>query len=378
MEFNIVGGGIAGCTLALELSKIGKVNLYEKKNYILNNGPYCRLHCGLMYPMLSLKESAILLTHSIEFAQKFPQAILKRPCVITYNKNSKYNPSDLIKKCNYIQTKYSHNHSHSRYLESPDIFYAIYTRNDILHFKMYGEFIYSTNQARNFHDPFVKTFCTMLKNIDSIKYPFVSVNEFGIEQTIVESIIRHRITTTTSIKLYLNMSYENKADFTINAKGACSTNNGLLELKSSYLVKCKSLHLPEIAIIGERETDIGMIQISPRKNNQVQVHYMNCNSTLFQRVTKFSDFTLQNQKIIINNYIPPNIIQFRTQCAINQINKYLSINIDNKSPIALWGCQFIPGHSKDTRTSNYTKNSIEIVKAISSVTTAKCLAKLFS
>lgn len=388
MEISIIGGGIAGCTAALELSKNknNKIILYEKKDAILGNAPYCRLHCGLMYPMLSFKESELLLIYSIHFAKEFRSAILKRPCVIMYNKKSNYTTRELIDKCEFIQRKYKKFNDFT--MGHPDTYFAVYTRNDMISFKHFGKFLHSTSEARKFHDPFVKTVCRMIKDIDSIKYPFVSVNEFGIEQTIVERLIKRRIQSERNIKLNLNTIYvSNESDIIINAKGSFTTNAGFLELKSSWLVKLRNKieSLPEIAIIGERETDHSMIQISPRKYNGVQLHYMSYNSTLFERVQAFSEFSLENQEIIKNNYVPNDITNTRTKNAINQIKKFLDIQFQSYNSKALWGCQFIPCNKNKldssirTCTFNITNSeiNIEIVKAISSVYTAKQISKLF-
>lgn len=397
----VVGGGIAGCTAAIELSKNKNniINLYEKKNYILGNAPYCRLHCGLMYPMISFKESELLLKYSIEFAKEYPSAILKRPCVIMYNVQSNYSTVDLVNKCNFIKLKYNkyipltktfigkvHKNIYNP-LGTTTSFFAVYTKNDIIHFKNTGEFLHSTCEARKFHDPYVKTVCKMLKDINSIKYPFVSVNEFGIEQDIVEKLIKNKIKNSPNIKLHRGScpptTSLDESTVVINAKGHSTSNNGLLELKSSWLVSSQynnnNTPLPEIAIIGERGTNRGMIQLSPRKNGKIQLHYMSPDSTLFQRVSHFSEFTLENQKIIVRNCIPDDITITRTNNAIKQINKFLDTELSLDNCKALWGCQFIPSQLDTLRTSTYTfKKStqklevdIEIVKAISSVYTAK-------
>jgi hypothetical protein len=418
VSVTVVGGGIAGCTAAIELSKNKqyKINLYEKKSYILGNAPYCRLHCGLMYPMISFKESELLLRYSIDFANEYPTAIFKRPCVIMYNAQSNYSTVDLVNKCNFIKLKYGGLVRQGNPLGTTASFFAAYTKNDIIHFKNTGEFLYSTCEARKFHDPYVKTVCKMLKDINSIKYPFVSVNEFGIEQDIVEQLIKHKIKNTPNIKLHLETEYRGSSSFSsewgetcslsqtapvktplINAKGHSTSNCGLLELKSSWLVSSSSQYtipLPEIAIIGERGTSQGMIQLSPRKNGKIQLHYMSSNSTLFQRVSHFSEFTLENQKIIINNCIPDDITIIRTNNAIKQINKFLDTSLELDNCKALWGCQFIPNKVDTLRTSTYTfKKStsnedvlregtqkleidIEIVKAISSIYTAKQISKI--
>jgi hypothetical protein len=386
----VVGGGIAGCTVALELSKDKKcfINLYEKKSFILENAPYCRLHCGLMYPMISFKESELLLKYSIEFAKEYPTAILKRPCVIMYNSQSNYKTVDLVNKCNFIKLKYTGLSSEDLPLGNSNTFFAMYTKNDVIHLKNTGEFLYSTCEARKFHDPYVKKVCKMLKDINSIKYPFVSVNEFGIEQDIVEKLIKNKIHSSSNIKLHLETEYlcQDTNTTVINAKGHLTLNNGLLELKSSWLIRSLSglSACPEIAIIGERGTSQGMIQLSPRKNGEIQLHYMSLDSTLFQRVTKFSEFTLQNQKIITNNCIPDDITITRTNNAIKQINKILYTNLSSNDCKALWGCQFIPDKIDTLRTSTYTLKKktqklevdIQIVKAISSVYTAKKISLL--
>lgn len=105
---------------------------------------------------------------------------------------------------------------------------------------------------------YVEIFFKLLKDKDSIKYPIVCVNEFGINQKIVEKQLMKEL-NNTNVKVLLNtrfnFNFYEIPNLLVNATGY-QIGKGVLELKTSFLtIKKSSLSkfiLPEIAIIGER------------------------------------------------------------------------------------------------------------------------------
>lgn len=407
----IIGGGISGCLSALELSKKDNVEieLYERNHKILSGTPFCHLHSGgMLYPDLKLSECKDLLYHSLLFASYFENCLINRPTIIAYRKNCSYDSKFLKIKCKEMQYYYELWIVKNKQmpLGQSNTYYAEYTKYDMLMFKKNK--LYNTNTP--YHDKYVRTFCELLNNIDDIQYPFVSVKEFGISMEKIYKEIYNRLENTHNVKIYTNTEIQkitntninNKwnvyissnvyfADYLINAAGynigEISLNkNGFyyVELKSSWLIKNENLiEIPEIAIIGERGTSNGMIQLTPMEEKYMyQIHCMTQDSTLFEggcvkiynkdKSNIYSYFPKKLKTIIKTNTISNDEIKIRTSNAINNVSHFFPMF--NKSKIQnnpLWGIQRIVGKSTNTRTNDYLIQNnyieIQIIKAISSV-----------
>lgn len=395
----IIGGGISGCVTAIQLSKRSRslnIHLFEKQSDILTGPPFCHLHAGgMLYPMISFQESEQLLYDSLEFAGIFNDCLEKRPTIIAYKKNTQYNIGKLILKCKmmkYCYTNWSKSNAGKLPIGSIDNYFEMYTREDLINFK---------NGVRSIenkvHDPYVEKFAHYLKNVDDIQYPFISVNEYGINLESVKCKIKSIIKNSDNIFLYTNTQISldnlvnNDQNIIINAAGyntnsilnLPNNNDYFLELKSSWVIKNKieiDPYFPEIAIIGERNTPNGMLQITPLANNCYQIHCMKDDITLFSNGCVFSDkiseFYKQFNNIIQNNKFNEQIIITRTSNAQREICKLFN-GFDNSEIVMnpLWGIQRIPGNINSKRNWSVLqkKNYIEIhlVKGISSISVAK-------
>ena len=58
----VIGGGVSGVVIALELAKYGIENiLFEKKESVVNSSPFCHLHAGgNLYPDISTEQCKVL------------------------------------------------------------------------------------------------------------------------------------------------------------------------------------------------------------------------------------------------------------------------------------------------------------------------------
>jgi hypothetical protein len=314
----------------------------------------------------------------------FQEALIFRPTIISYNKNSLYDPQDLVHKC----------HASKQWLPilgsilgDPNLFYALYSYNDALFYKENGYLPESTDPARKFHDPYVVNFLSLLTDISSIKYPFASVNEPGINQEKVElKCLQLLESLASSVNVHLNseitphnihfISTKQKwmingciYDFLVNTTGYAShtifPNVSMLELKSAYLIQntIDQSMMPEIAIIGKRNTENGLLQITPIGNNTFQIHSMTNDSSIITMAssrlphhpTKFDTYNRALKGL-------ERIIAF--------MPSFANSTIINK---ALSGIQRLPDNSLEKRLSHlfcdFSKNYIEIqlVKATSVV-----------
>eukprot|EP00291_Cryptomonas_curvata_P013469 CAMPEP_0172185028 /NCGR_PEP_ID=MMETSP1050-20130122/19926_1 /TAXON_ID=233186 /ORGANISM="Cryptomonas curvata, Strain CCAP979/52" /LENGTH=93 /DNA_ID=CAMNT_0012858937 /DNA_START=162 /DNA_END=440 /DNA_ORIENTATION=- len=85
-RIGIIGGGVAGATIAELLSRIPgiHVTLIEKAGALAQGPPFCHLHAGgFLYALqIPLEEALSLLSDSLLFARWFPGAIIARPTFV--------------------------------------------------------------------------------------------------------------------------------------------------------------------------------------------------------------------------------------------------------------------------------------------------------
>lgn len=378
MKIAVVGGGISGVVTSIELAKLPNisVHLFEKRNTLLKGPPYCHLHAGgFLYPDISLQDCETLLRHSIDFALTFQKSLHLRPTIIAYNSLSRFNPQQLIFRCNAIKYIYSTLPTHP--FGPPSQFFAIYSYENAIHFKQYGVFLH----PNEFHDPHAAKFLNALHDLDSIKFPFASVNEPGINQQSVESQCIEYLLRKPNITVFLNSHFnlrgQHNYDFVINASAQSFSNSNsdeFFELKSSWLIQSQSQFIDsEIAIIGERNTDHGLLQITPVGDSTYQIHLMTPRCSIIQTNTQ-----------PITNHIPQDIVFQRTLEAINKMSQvfpcmqtFIPLNV------ALHGVQRIPSGYPSNRISRFIREyesnviDIQLLKATSVVTIAKQISKLF-
>lgn len=346
----IIGGGISGIVSAIKFAQDKKniVHIFEKRSCILRGPPYCHLHAGgILYPEISIGDAQSLFDDSILFAQKFGHCLEYRPTIVAYKSESNYSPNKLLFKCKVNKVSYQFNNLRS--FGKVDNFYASYSREDMFYYKQYGKLPDSGDIGRKFHDPYVENFCKLLENIDSIKYPFISVCEPGINQEKVERVLEEELKLYKNLSIYLNKEVNiNELDnynIIVNASGKNIFNNKneMYEYKSSWIIRSPLVlnNFPEIAIIGERDTDNGMIQLTPLCDGKFQIHCMRSDSTIIETFNDSYPKYVELKESEINK---------RTRVAISQISKYFPIFAMSYPDKACPGVQRIIG-DKSQRTS---------------------------
>uniref|UniRef100_A0A6C0H6U9 FAD dependent oxidoreductase domain-containing protein n=1 Tax=viral metagenome TaxID=1070528 RepID=A0A6C0H6U9_9ZZZZ len=405
----VIGGGISGCLSAIQMSKLPnvQVDLYERKNTLLQGSPYCHLHAGgFLYPDISVQDCMELLNNSLEFAEYFGDFLDRRPLIVAYNVNSQYNPQTLVFRARMMQMVYCcwvSEHGNKYPLGHTDQYIAIFTRQDVEHFQQHNRLPETTDKAKRFHQPYVEAALSQLCDFDSIKYPFVSVNEPGIRQSELEQYLINTICGNVDIQVYtktlvseqnvkpvengwnivdLNSQTDVYYEYLVDACGGLRSKYfqvetpELLELKSSWVVYnnshgLKNPYFPEIAIIGSRGTKDGLIQITPIGRGTFQVHYMNTNSTIFHENKEYIDTVIENDDVSYSDVIP------RMQVAIHRITELMPV-FSNSAPLeCLWGLQRTVGTDVSKRTSQIifrpNRADIQLTKASSIVTLVKLL-----
>ena len=371
----IIGGGISGITSSIKLAqnKNNQIDVFEKRPYILKGPPYCHLHAGgILYPEISLRDAQQLMNDSIEFANYFGNCLDYRPTVVAYRSTSKYSTQSLLFKCKVNKVNYQF--SKGTYPLGPvNNFYAVYHLSDMIYFKKFGKLPESDDIGRNYHDKYVEQFCKLLDDIYSIKYPFVSVCEPGIIQSKVEEHLIKDVKKYNNINILTNTNVEvkelNNYDTIINASGRDLfhyNNKEMYEFKSSWIIKSPLItsKMPEIAIIGERETNNGMIQITPLDYGLFQIHCMTNHSTI---INTFNKLNVPSKASLSENEV-----KYRGHIAIQEISKIFPIFTLSKVQSACPGLQRIPYNSKSKRLSDINIQQVNHIKYIDIITLKAC------
>ena len=406
----IVGGGVAGSSIALYLSEIGlDVTLFEKSVSLVNGPPICHLHAGgNLYREISNEQCVTLLKQSIDLLRFFPNAVDYRPTVIAIPKEDAGEPEALYERLHLLQSEYKtliEKDSSNKVLGEVNNYFKSYTRNDIqrllkaptiLHPKSFDDWM--TPVAKNI-------------DLDKVKYPLIIVQEYGLNifriaasvSLALKDIARATILTTTEVtnvtkidatKEWLLEYTRNgkiqsqKFDFLINAAGFRSgkiddmlgfKRERLVEFKAAYVTHWESCDTiwPEVIFHGERGTPRGMAQFTPYPNGYFQLHGMTNNITLFEDgLVKSSNSSAQpqlNPKYIekIDAGWREADVKKRTELAIEHVANFIpSFSKGKISSKPLYGAQQIPGEDATLRAADVSFEDeryarCEIVKASS-------------
>jgi len=416
----IIGGGIAGCCAALELSQ-HKIpcTLIEKKGELIDGPPWCHIHAGgSFYREIDDSQCFQLLEESIYAMRRFPLAVNRRPTVIIVPKKDPGSLGSVIARMKRVQSRYA-----ELIAEDP--------LNEVMgpakdYFKIFGKdqlealSILETPEEPKTHDEWMIGVSKLVDH-EKMKYPFILVQEYGwlflrVSAMMTEfldhlQVCNVRMNTTVfdiqrgqsggfDLKtISPNGKDEIKADYLINACGFESgwvddkldtARTRMLEYKASYVVKIDDsrmadIALPEILFHGSRGESgalAGMAQLTSYTDGVFQLHGMNENITLFKNgLVKSSNQSSQPTlpfKFIsnISNGWDATTATQRSNLAIAHMSQYIPLfHSARPAALPLHGAQQIAGKDKSRRAfpgslvgKDYAR--IEIVKASSAPTMA--------
>jgi hypothetical protein len=322
--------------------------VYEKnENSHANLMPWYHVHVGgLLYPDIEESLMLNLFYESLHMCSYFKEYLINVPTIIALNSdenNNNYTCEKLIEKCEKIKKEYTkYCKSNDNILLDPNNFYKSYSK------KEFDNMNEKTINYFNYHDLYTLQFKNSLKPYmyDSIKYPFVSVMEPKINYIEVMEKINitsvHYNTHVNEIKFLDNKYFiriENGVEFDdvflctghgineINMNYGNNKFKNILkkELKQSFIVNKTCIpHVPEIAIVGKRNTINGLISISPfyceqsKLFNLVHLHWLNEISTLIPsdelNLKELIEKSAELLELNINDYL-------------YQVNKHITNNI---------------------------------------------------
>ena len=355
----VVGGGIAGSTIALYLSEIGlDVTLFEKGPSLVNGPPICHLHAGgNLYREISDEQCVTLLKESIDLVRFYPKAVDYRPTVITVPIEDSGSPQDLFARLTMLQTEYA-----AMIKEDPD--------NKVLgesseYFKLYDkEQIEALQKLEVSGTPksLDEWMIPVVKNIDlnRVQFPLILVQEYGLNIFRLAStatlllekkenckiMLKHEVTALNKSGERCLLTYkhngetkEESFDFLINAAGfRTGTLDDMLgfkrkrfvEFKAAYVTQCDTSDIwPEVVFLGERGTPKGMAQFTPYPSGFFQLHGMTKSITLFEeglvKSSTLSAYPKLKTKFMdkIEKAWKPADVQKRSQLAIDHLAYYI-------------------------------------------------------
>ncbi len=392
----VVGGGVAGSSIALYLGELGaKVSLFEKSSSLVSGPPICHLHAGgNLYREIPDSECVTLLHESFAFMQRFEDAIDYRPTIITIPLEDSGEPKDLLARLELLKQEYLK-------LGGEGEYFQFLSKEQLL------------EQAKR--NKWLRNFVKYVK-LDLLKFPVVLVQEYGINVFVLGATLSLALKEHPNVTLQmaqevcsikkLSKGFEVEGevyDYLINAAGFLSgkvddmlgyKRKRFVEFKAAYVSRCDSLEgvWPEMIFHGKRGTPQGMAQFTPYPDGYFQLHGMS------QDITLFRDGLVQNSNTSSQPNLPQHFlekitrgwdkedVEQRTQRAIAKVSRFIPAFKDAKVVSKpLYGAQQIPGDDADLRAAEVSFESggyarCEIVKASSvmkmGIEIAKDLQKL--
>ncbi|WP_028863240.1 FAD-dependent oxidoreductase [Psychromonas aquimarina] len=420
----IVGGGIAGASVALYLSELGlDITLLEKGPSLVNGPPICHLHAGgNLYREISEQQCLTLLAQSIDLLRLYPYAADYRPTVVAVPKHDKGTPEQLLPRLKTLQTEYErliNLDPLNKVLGESQDYFQLFDRTELECLAL-QEPLDKPQTLAQWMIPVAKN-----ADLDKLQFPLIMVHEFGLNMFRLGASAALSLEANTCCQVLTNstvtrispalpgsgwlvdyqqagLNKQGEFDYLINAAGFRSgLIDDLLGFKRPRLVEFKAAYVsrwtecdciwPEVVFHGERGTPQGMAQFTPYPGGYFQLHGMTEDITLFKQGLAASTEQSAQPKLaevflnkIDQSWTEPEIIK-RTNRAIAHLSAYIpSFSSAQIGAKPLFGAQQIPGGDPTLRAAdvsfvgdNYAR--CETVKASSVLTAADViLQKLIS
>lgn len=419
----IVGGGVAGASMALYLGQIGvNVTLFEKEPSLVNGPPFCHLHAGgNLYREISDAQCVTLLKQSIDFLHFYPFIVDYRPTVIVLPTSDSSTPDALLPRLKLLQEEYealiTADASNKVLGESAD-YYRLYSREEIDALKQQA-IVARPKTCDEWMIPVAKNI-----DLDKVQFPLIMVQEYGLNlfrlaagaslalkqidnvtlrtQTIVSNIQEDCNTNGWNITyIHDDETQQENFDYLINAAGFRTGKiddllgtpcKAMVEFKAAYVSKWEGYDdtlFPEIIFQGERGTPRGMGQFTPYPGGYFQLHGMTKDITLYE------DGLVANTALSCQPKLGQNFIEKiekswtkeetaeRTSSAIKHLSQFIpSFSTAEVGSKPLFGAQQIPGDDPTLRVAEVSFPAkryarCEIVKVSSVIDMIDAVIKQF-
>ena len=386
----IVGGGVAGSSIALYLGQLGmKVTLFEKEPSLVCGPPFCHLHAGgNLYREISDEQCVKLLKQSIDFLHFYPFVVDYRPTVIVLPTSDSSTPEALLPRLELLKGEYEaliRTDVKNKVLGESSEYFKLYSRKEIEILKELS-IVSKPQNCDEWMIPVAKNI-----DLDKVQFPLIMVQEYGLNlfrlaagaslaleqldsvilrtKSIVSDIHEECNTNAWNITyIKEDETYQESFDYLINAAGFRTGKiddllgapcKAMVEFKAAYVSKWEASDdtlFPEIIFHGERGTPQGMGQFTPYPGGYFQLHGMTKDITLYE------DGLVANTALSCQPQLGQNFIEKiekswtkeetaqRTNSAIKHLSQYIpafsSATVGSKP---LFGAQQIPGDDPTLR-----------------------------
>ncbi len=419
----IVGGGVAGSSMALYLGQLGlNVTLFEKEPSLVCGPPFCHLHAGgNLYREISDKQCVTLLKQSIDFLHFYPYVVDYRPTVIVLPTSDSNRPDALLPRLELLKGEYETlitADANNKVLGESSEYYKLYSRDDIVRLKEHS-IVTKPQNSDEWMIPVAKNI-----DLDRVQFPLIMVQEYGLNlfrlaagaslaleqidsvtlrtKTIVSDIQEERNTNAWNITYGKeDETHQESFDYLINAAGfrtgliddmLGAPCKAMVEFKAAYVSQWEASSdtlFPEIIFHGERGTPQGMGQFTPYPGGYFQLHGMT------KEITLYEDGLVSNTALSCQPQLGQNFMEKiekswtkeetaqRTNSAIKHLSQFIpafsNASVGSKP---LFGAQQIPGDDPTLRvaevsfpTKRYAR--CEIVKVSSVMDMIDAVIKQF-
>ena len=390
IKIAIVGGGVAGSSMALYLGQLGiKVTLFEKEPSLVCGPPFCHLHAGgNLYRDISDEQCIKLLKQSIDFLHFYPYVVDYRPTVIVLPTTDSSTPNALLPRLKLLKGEYEvliAADVNNKVLGESSEYYKLYSRNEIELLKEQS-IITKPQSSDEWMIPVAKNI-----DLDKVQFPLIMVQEYGLNlfrlaagasltleqldsvtlrtKTIVSDIQEECNTNAWNITYIKDDETQQESfDYLINSAGFRTGKiddllgapcKAMVEFKAAYVSKWEGSNdtlFPEIIFHGERGTPQGMGQFTPYPDGYFQLHGMT------KDITLYADGLVSNTLLSCQPQLGQNFIEKientwtkeetaqRTNSAIKHLSQFIpafsNASVGSKP---LFGAQQIPGDDPTLR-----------------------------
>ena len=416
----VVGGGVAGSTVALYLSEIGlDVTLFEQGEGLVSGPPMCHLHAGgNLYREISDEQCVTLLKESIDLIRFYPDAMDYRPTVIAVPIEDAGSPRELFARLELLRDSYDamiRSDEGNRVLGESSDYFKCYEREALEALKTRT----AVREPRTMDEWMIP----VAKHVDleRVQFPLVMVQEYGLNMFRIASsvtlalqekhncrlLLEHEVTGIRSLEAgsawllayrHGGVEAEERFDFLVNAAGFQTgkiddmlgyRRERFVEFKSAYVTRWEGCEeqWPEVIFYGERGTPRGMAQFTPYPGGYFQLHGMT------NTITLFDDGLVQSSAQSAQPRLKPNFlekiergweqqeVQRRSDSAIRHMAHF--IPAFEKATVAskpLYGAQQIPGLDATLRAADVSFEGeryarCEVVKASSVLSVADAITE---
>ena len=415
----IVGGGAAGATAALYLSKLDlDVTLFEQEATLVNGPPFCHLHAGgNLYREISTEQCVTLLKESIDLVKFYPYAVDYRPTVIAVPVGDKSTPQAQFSRLETLRHAYQKlidEDVTNKVLGESERYYKLYWREDVEALKLQTEFEVGSLDAWMYP-------VSQYVDLDTVQFPLIMVQEYGLNLFRLGAGVKLALEKEKNCHLILEtevtaiskaddakgwcVHYEKEQmhcreqyDFLINAAGFRTgsvddmlsfSRERMVEFKAAYVTQWEKSdeRWPEVVFFGERGTPQGMAQFTPYPGGHFQLHGMS------KKITLFEDGLVKSTPQSAQPQLPEQLlkkieqkwafseVQERTLSAIKHLSQYIP-DFSEAKVISkpLYGAQQIPGEDASLRAANVSFEDdyyarCEIVKVSSVLSMAEAISR---